>query len=117
MRARTTWQIAGGLFVWWLTAASAAAQLTTGTVSGTVKDAQGAVIPGATVILVSETRGIQLPPAVTSANGDFVVVNVPPDTYNIQVTLEGFKTLKRGGIIVSPGDRVEIGRASCRERV
>ena len=96
MRARTTLQIAGGLFVFWLTAAPAAAQLTTGTVTGTVKDTQGAVIPGASVVLVSETRGTELPPAFTNASGDFVVVNVPPDTYDVQVTLEGFKTLKRG---------------------
>ena len=38
-------------------AATAAAQGVTGTVSGTVKDAQGAVIPGATISLISESRG------------------------------------------------------------
>ena len=31
------------------------AQITTGNVSGTVKDAQGGVVPGATVVLISET--------------------------------------------------------------
>ena len=35
----------------------AAAQITTGTVTGTVKDSQGGVIPGATVVLISEARG------------------------------------------------------------
>ena len=90
-------------------AAPARAQLTTGTISGTVKDPQGGVIPGATVVLTSETRGTQLPVAVTNSNGDFVVANVAPDTYSVQVTMEGFKTLKRGGISVSAGDRVGIG--------
>src|ERR1043165_8369675 len=92
-----------------LAPASAAAQLTTGTLSGTIKDAQGLVIPGATVVLTSEARGTQLPPAVTNASGDFVVANVPPDTYVIQVTMDGFKPIKRGGIAVSPGDRVGLG--------
>src|SRR5437867_2227082 len=87
----------------------ASAQLTTGTVSGTVRDAQGAVIPGATVSLISETRGTRLPDAVSGASGDFVVANVPPDTYTLQITLTGFKTLKQGGIAVSPGDRVGLG--------
>ena len=47
-----------------LLASPAAAQLTTGSVGGTVKDAQGGVIPGATVTLVSETRGTRSIPAI-----------------------------------------------------
>src|SRR5262245_52691557 len=90
-------------------AAPAAAQLTTGTLTGTLKDAQGGVVPGATVTLTSEARGTQLPPAFTNSSGDFVFANVPPDTYTIQVAMEGFKTLKRSGIAVSAGDRVGIG--------
>jgi len=99
------------LFVVALFAASPAAfaQLTTGTLSGTLKDPQGLVIPGATVTLTSEARGTQLPPAFSNASGDFVFANVPPDTYTIQVAMQGFKTIKRSGISVSPGDRVGIG--------
>ena len=58
-----------------LFALPAAAQITTGTVSGTVKDAQGAVIPGAAVTLVSETRGTQLSDVFTNAEGDFTFVD------------------------------------------
>jgi hypothetical protein len=87
----------------------AAAQLTTGGFTGTLKDAQGLVIPGATVTLTSEAKGTQLPPVVTNASGDFVFANVPPDTYTIQVTMDGFKPLKRSGLAVSPGDRVGLG--------
>ena len=35
--------------------------------------------------------------------------NVTGDTYSIKVTLEGFKTLERPNVAVSPGDRVGIG--------
>ena len=93
----------------WSMAAPAAAQLTTGTLTGTLKDPQGGVIPGATVTVTSEGKGTQMPPAFTSASGDFVLVNVPPDTYTIQIAMEGFKTLKRTGITVSAGDRVGLG--------
>ena len=86
----------------------AAAQITTGTVSGNVKDAQGGVIPGATVVLISETRGTKTAPAVTNESGDYVFPNVTPDTYTVEVTLEAFKTVKRAGIAVSGGDRVGI---------
>jgi TonB-dependent Receptor Plug Domain. len=89
--------------------APASAQLTTGTLSGTLKDSQGLVIPGATVTITSEARGTQLPPVYSNANGDFVFVNVPPDSYIIQVTMQGFKTLKRKGVTLSAGDRVGLG--------
>src|SRR5438552_5124636 len=82
------------------------AQITTGTVTGTVRDTQGNVIPGATVVLISETRGTKSAPAVTNETGDYVFPNVTPDTYTIEVTLEAFKTVRRGGISVSGGDRV-----------
>jgi hypothetical protein len=87
----------------------ARAQLTTGSVGGTVKDVQGGVIPGATVTLVSETRGTRSIPVTTDANGDFVFPNVTADTYTIEVEMASFKTLKQSGITVTPGPRLAIG--------
>src|SRR5436190_534883 len=87
---------------------SANAQVT-GTVTGTVKDPQGGVIPGATVTLTSESRGTKLPDAVTNEGGNFQFVNVPTDKYTIEVTMSGFKPAKQTGVSVSPGDRQEVG--------
>src|SRR5438067_1421912 len=86
----------------------ASAQITTGTVSGTVKDAQGGVVPGATVVLISETKGTKSTPAVTNATGDYVFPNVTADTYTVEVSMEGFKTLSRKNVRVSGGDRVAV---------
>jgi Carboxypeptidase regulatory-like domain len=91
------------------TSRSASAQLTTGSLAGNVKDAQGGVIPGATVTLVSETRGTRSVPVVTNATGDFVFPNLPADTYTIEVEMSSFKTLKQSGIQVNPGPQVSIG--------
>ena len=44
-----------------------AAQLTTGSIAGTVKDAQGGVIPGASITLISESRGTRSIPVTTDA--------------------------------------------------
>ena len=85
------------------------AQVTTGNVFGTVKDTQGGVLPGATVVLVSETRGTKIGPVVTDEVGNFVVPNVTADTYTVEVTMEGFKELLRPGVAVSGGDRVQLG--------
>ena len=90
-------------------AVPAAAQLVTGSVAGTVTDSTGAVIPGATVTLISETRGTRLPEVITSATGDFVVPNVTADRYTIRVTMDSFKTLERTGVSVSAGDRQALG--------
>jgi hypothetical protein len=87
----------------------AGAQITTGTVLGTVKDAQGAIIPGATVTLISETRGTTSAPVVTSETGDFVFVNVTADTYTVEIAMPSFKTLKRSGVTVNPGTRASVG--------
>jgi hypothetical protein len=84
------------------------AQITTGTISGNVKDAQGGVIPGAVVVLISETRGTKSAPAVTNETGNYVFPNVTPDTYTVEVTLEGFKTARRTAVAVSGGDRIGI---------
>ena len=75
----------------------ATAQITTGTVVGTVKDAQGGVVPGATVVLISEARGTKSAPAVTNATGDYVFPNVTADTYTVEVTMDGFKTVQAHG--------------------
>src|SRR5215510_2300466 len=82
------------------------AQITTGTVAGSVKDEQGLPVPGATVTLVSEARGTRMAPVVTNATGDFVVPNVTADTYTIEVTMPGFSSVKRTGVAVSGADRI-----------
>jgi hypothetical protein len=86
----------------------ASAQITTGNVAGTVKDAQGAVVPGATVTLIDEARGTKLAPATTDESGSYVFPNVTAATYTVEVTMSGFKTAVRKGVPVSGGDRVAV---------
>ena len=107
-RYRKGWTLFGTLLLACAMVSTAAAQITTGTVSGTVKDAQGGVIPGATVVLISEARGTKSVPVVTSGTGDYVIPNVTADTYTLEVTMSGFRTLRREGVVVSGGERVSI---------
>ena len=108
MAQRRLERVAAALALCALLAAPALAQITTGNVAGTVKDAQGGVVPGATVVLVSETKGTKSAPSVTNASGDYVFPNVTADVYTVEVTMEGFKTLTRKGVRVSGGDRVAV---------
>jgi hypothetical protein len=92
-----------------LLAATLAAQGVTGTISGTVKDSTGGVIPGATITLTSDTRGTISAPVVTNESGDFVIPNIVADTYTVQVEMPSFRTLRRPGVQVSAGDRANLG--------
>src|SRR5205814_3848981 len=92
----------------WVIVSAASAQITTGAVTGTVTDSQGGVIPGATVVLISETQGTKTAPVVTNGTGQYTVPNVTGDTYTVEITMSGFKTLTRKGVKVIGGDRVSV---------
>src|SRR5262245_63431207 len=71
------------------------------TISGTVTDASGAVMPGVTVeasspALIEQTRTV-----VTNEAGRFSIVNLRPGTYVVTFTLAGFRTVKRDGIVLT----------------
>src|SRR4026208_724759 len=89
--------LAAAVFPFSAMATAASAQVT-GTVTGTVKDPQGGVIPGATVTLTSESRGTKLPDVVTNESGNFQFVNVPTDKYTVDVSMSGFKPAKQTGV-------------------
>ena len=84
------------------------AQTTSASVSGTVQDPSGAVLPGVTVTLTSNTQGNVLT-AVTDERGRFVFPIVRPDTYSMKVTLQGFKSLERTTVVVNANDRLALG--------
>ena len=84
------------------------AQTTSASVSGSIRDAQGGVLPGATVTLTSRTQGNTL--TVTSdSEGRFTFAIVRPDTYTLRVTMQGFKTLERTNLVVNANDRASAG--------
>src|SRR5262245_51747661 len=87
---------------------SAVAQSTRGSVAGTIRDAQGAAVPGATVELTSPRRN-DTQVATASEAGDFVFLNLLPDTYNLKVSMDSFKTVERGNVVVNAADRLSIG--------
>ena len=84
------------------------AQTTSASVSGTVEDAQGGVLPGVTITITSRTQGNTLT-AVTDPAGRFVFPIVRPDTYTLQATLQGFKTLERTNLVVNANDKLSTG--------
>lgn len=63
----------------------------TGALTGTVKDATGAVIPGVTVTLTS-TDTNQTRSTITTEDGTYRFALLPPGTYGVRFTIPGFRT-------------------------
>ena len=64
---------------------------------GTVTDRSGAVVPGAKVTVTSVSTGIAKS-AVTAATGEYTVNYLPPGSYNVEVTANGFTTTRQQAI-------------------
>ena len=85
-------------------------QLLTGSVlAGTVKDPNGAVIPGATVFLSNEARGIALY-ASTGSDGQFRIENLEAGVYQLRIEAPGFEAQQSDGIYVQANDESRVDR-------
>ncbi len=89
----------------------------TGAVTGTLSDASGAVIAGATVKVTHETTG-ETRTVTSHKDGTFLVPLLPPGSYRLEASSRGFKTLVRTGIQVFVTEKqdvhltLEVGSAS-----
>ncbi|MBF8301296.1 MAG: Outer rane receptor for ferrienterochelin and colicin, partial [Acidobacteria bacterium] len=90
-----------------LTATPVFAQGGTADISGTVFDQARAVLPGATVTVVSEGTGQQRT-VVTEADGRFSMPTLLPGSYTVTVELQGFQTSSRKGLVLAVGQEVTL---------
>ncbi|WP_158794405.1 carboxypeptidase-like regulatory domain-containing protein [Granulicella sp. L60] len=86
----------------------AVAQVTSGTILGSVQDTSGAIIPGAKVTATSPNLGITRT-VTSSENGTFSLSNLPGANYHLTVTAKGFETLEKDGVILSSADKLNAG--------
>src|SRR3954467_4363778 len=88
-------------------------------IAGVVKDSSGAVMPGVLVeasspALIEKTRS-----ATTDSNGQYKIVDLSPGAYEVSFTLAGFKTVRRGNVLlegaVTPTVNAELQVGSLTE--
>src|SRR5947207_7217722 len=91
-------RIAFAFILLFVPAVAVAQRATTGTVTGKVVDASGAVLPGVTITLQSPEALGQFT-AVSDAAGTFRVGNLPPATYDARAELAGFQTVIQKAIV------------------
>jgi len=85
----------------------ARAQSITGTISGTVTDVNGSVLPGATVTLTSEQTGATRV-ATTNEEGRFAFAAQHPGEYILKVAQTGFQTMERRRVILSANETLAL---------
>jgi hypothetical protein len=93
----------------------------TATLSGVVRDPQGAVLPGVTINVASDALIGGVRATTTGGTGTYQLTGLPPGTYDVTYELTGFQTLKRGDIrlLVAQTTRldVELGVGNLQETV
>jgi hypothetical protein len=83
------------------------AQNSSATVAGSVTDSAGAVLPGATITLVSVNTGV-VSTGTTNNSGLYRISNLLPGVYRATVTRDGFKSVVKDGIELHVEDEVSI---------
>jgi Carboxypeptidase regulatory-like domain len=84
-----------------------AAQSPNGTMNGRVLDPSNKVIGGADILVISDATGVQYS-GKTNEDGIYVVPNLPPGAYRLQVSKLGFKTLIKPDIVLNIQDALSI---------
>jgi len=73
-------------------ATSLNAQVASASITGTVRDSSGAVIPGAAIVLHNVATGVDRTVA-TNERGSYVILYIPPGAYTLRVEKPGFATV------------------------
>lgn len=85
----------------------AAAQEQTGTITGTVTDTSGAVIPEAAITITNTDTQVART-ATSNATGSYTVPYLQPGNYSVKVEKEGFKVVTHSGLELRVGDVVRM---------
>src|SRR5215203_3382610 len=92
------------------------AQTTTGTITGTITDTTGAVLPGVTVTAACTATNFKRA-GVTDSQGGFTIPELPVCVYQVNAEIQGFKTVTREvqvavSAVAKADFRLEVGAQS-----
>jgi len=90
-----------------MTLPSAGAQSTGGRIRGTVTDPSGAAVVAAKVTLINEATNVSRD-VDTGANGEYLLIEVPVGSYEIDVSQQGFKKYVRKGIALDLNQAISV---------
>jgi hypothetical protein len=91
-------------------AAALLAQSDRGTITGTISDPAGAVVPSAAVEARNTDTGANYPVAA-SGTGNYTIPELPSGTYQLTVTAPGFKKFIRTGLVIQAAQTIRVDAA------
>ena len=92
----------------------AAAFAQEGQISGSVRDTSDALMPGVTVEVTSPALIEKVRSAITDANGQYRITNLPVGTYTVTFTLTGFAKQERADVVLRLRSNRALRRSQCR---
>jgi hypothetical protein len=97
------------LVCWMICVGAWAQAVSTGQITGVVRDSSGLAVPGAEVKVTQTATGL-VRTAITEAAGEYVLPNLPVGPYQLEVTKEGFAKYVQTGIVlqVASNPTVEV---------
>jgi hypothetical protein len=90
-----------------LFAATAFSQTPTATLSGAIRDASGAVVPGAQISVTSTEFGTRRT-TLSDETGRYILTNLPPGRYDVRAELMGFRTAVQNGVGLTVGGTTSV---------
>src|SRR5260370_38401640 len=103
--------LVSALLLFAFSALTSQAQITRGTISGTVRDENGAVVPGAQVTITSTNSSLTKREATTDEQGFYRVGALDPGSYNVVFDKDGFERLENRAVLVKSAGADHLLRA------
>jgi protocatechuate 3,4-dioxygenase beta subunit len=90
-----------------LSTGTALAQRDLGTITGTVTDPTGAVVPGATINITEDATGLSYK-VTTGASGDYTRPALKPGVYTVTAEAVGFRRISQHNVNITAGERTGV---------
>src|SRR5216684_2796831 len=100
-------QILGVMFAVLLLCIPALPQGSSGRIVGTVTDANGGAITGATVTILDTQRGTSRP-LTTDESGSYNAPNLTPGAYKVRAEFKGFTAIERQNVVLEVGQEIRV---------
>jgi hypothetical protein len=102
---RSLWLLVSLLLVFLAVTGTALGQELAATLTGTVTDPSGAIVPNATILVHSQDTNADVRTVITSSTGSFNITNIPAGHYTVTVTGTGFQTYVARDVVLYTAEK------------